>query len=77
MLWVCFVLGVTLPQCHPPFPQNIEFYCRHLATLDLLHYPANAFIEVSEFGAAFIKACVPEKIDGVAPFQRGVSNDKE
>jgi hypothetical protein len=51
-------------------PDNLHFNCRHLAILDLVDVHANAFVQLAEFGRAFIAACVPEHIDGIPPFCR-------
>ena len=55
------------------FPNNMPFYRDHLISLDLIDGGQDT-IEISGVGKSFVKACVPEKIEGVAPFH--LDNDQ-
>lgn len=54
-------------------PENTELYCDHLESLSLISFQAS-FIQRTRFGTAFIKACVPERIEGMPPFHLDASN---
>lgn len=70
---LCIKLHVKQDNSFPfhrlAFPNNMALYCHHLDSLNLLHHIGDSFIEPSVFGTAFIKACVPDEIDGMLPFR--------
>lgn len=57
----------SLPVEYLAHPENLEFYCIHLASLDLVQRSTTSFIERTEFAEHFIRACVPETMEGIDP----------
>lgn len=64
--YMCIVLDVQQHNSCPyellAHPEHIHLYARHLASLNLLDAYAygTSFVQVSDFGELFIRACVPE-----------------